>query len=390
MTRLSAYRVFSLVLVIVGCSSGIACTPALVSTQTPFMENVGDIEMSSRELRVRVIEFGRYFSATVEQSADRILVTSSDPAERRYALLWKARAIPAAQEAVLQIDPLMALVDIWAFAMQMEVFFESGPGKLWFTEGRSEVLATAGKLVGDAHSFAVRISVSGDVDAPEQEIRGWVNNHPIEDDLFLRDSVIGSGANLLGSQRGAFALVEDMNTTTREVGYRLAFYNEYLLKQVRWALELGGDDLLRVPRIDSLLTAVQHTLSIADGLTSEFDALAARERDALLTSAGQERAIVLAELNRQRIALLSTLSDERAIVLDAVSRERIAAMAAIRSEREATIETLASAIEDAKLESRAIVDYAVYRFGILLGAGLAIVLLFAFVVVLMLRRSFAA
>ncbi len=380
-------QVSSVWLTVAGLLLLAGCTGPLVRTQTPFMEDVGDIEMSARELRVRVVEFGRSFSASVEQSADRIIAATESPAERRAAILWKVRAIPAAQEAVLQIDPLMALVDVWAFAMQMEVFFDSGPGSHWFEPGNDEALRTARRLVLDAHNFAVRVSVSGNVDAPEAEIRGWVGNHAIGDDLFLRDSVIGSGANLLGSQRGAFALVEDMNTTTREVGYRLAFYNEYLLKQVRWAIELGGEEFFDVPAIDSLLTAVHQTMATADGLTSEFDALAARERDVLLTMVGSERRIVLADLERQRIAMLAALADERGIVLDALTLERIAAMESIRGEREATLAVLAAMVENGKSEARAIVDYAMYRVAILFAVGLFVLLVVVVVVVVVLRRS---
>ena len=362
-------------------SSG--CAGPLVSTQTPFMESVGDIEMSSRELRVRVVEFGRHFSATIEKAADDISASTSDPTERRYATLWKARAIPAAQEAVLQIDPLMALVDIWAFALQMEDFFESGSGAGWFSSGG---LATSKQLVADVRRLATKVSVSGDIRGPEAEIEIWVNNHPIVDDQFLRDSVIGSGADLLGNQRGAFALVEDMSTTTREIGYRLAFYNEYLLKQVRWAAELGGDAFFRMPAVDSLLTALHETMATASTLSRELDVLAEREREALTETIGVERSLLLADVERQRVALLEALSTERAIVLEALSNERVLAMQSVAGELETALETMTSMFEETKTESRAVVDYAMYRIAQLVAVVLGVMFLFAAVLILVFRR----
>lgn len=356
---------------IVLCTSSglVGCTPEIVSEQTPFMENIGDVDMTARELRVRVVEFGRHFAASVERAANTIASNSSDTASgtdaRRHATLWKARAIPAAQEAVLQIDPLMALVDVWALTLQMEDFFESGPGVDWFPQDGGHALAASRALVGDIRALARRISVTGEIAPYEEEIEIWVGNHPIEDDLFLRDSVIGSGADLLGDQDGAFAFVQDMNTTTREIGYRLAFYNEYLLKQLRWAADLGGGDMLRQPAVDSLLRAIHSTLGVADGLTDELGLLAAREREAILVALADERSLAFQDVDRQRHAMIAALTAERMAVLTALTREREAAMQAISREREVTLESIDAMYDDAKRESRAAIDYAFRRFAVL-------------------------
>lgn len=366
------------------------CNPDLVQRQTPFMVNVGDIEMSSRELRVRVVEFGRHVASTVEQNADRIAGATDDPAVRRSAIRWKARAIPAAQEAVLQIDPLMSFVDIWAFTMQMETFFESGDGASWFGTSQPEAIATSKQLLADARALALRISISGDIDVHEAEIRRWADGHPIRDDLLLRDSVIGSGADLLGDQRGAFALVEDMNATTREMAYRLAFYNEYLLKQVRWAIDLGGGSLMDSLDIDSTFAALRRTMALAETATDDVSAIAERERSEILEALRAERRILLAEIERQRLASFESIAGERAIVLDALSAERIAAMQAIAAEREAALETMLQLFDEGKQESRAVVDHAMYRLAQLLAVAGIIGLLVVIGLAVYLRRALQA
>lgn len=366
------------------------CNPDLVQRQTPFMVNVGDIEMSSRELRVRVVEFGRHVAATVEQQADRIAAETDDPDVRRSAIRWKARAIPAAQEAVLQIDPLMSFVDIWAFTMQMERFFESGDGASWFGASQPAAIATAKQLLDDARALALRISISGDIEVHEAEIRRWADGHPIRDDLLLRDSVIGSGADLLGDQRGAFALVEDMNSTTREMAYRLAFYNEYLLKQVRWAIDLGGGTLMDSLDIDSTFSALRRTMALAESATDDIGAIAERERTALLEALSVERRILLAEIERQRLASFSSIAGERAIVLDALAAERVAAMESIAAEREAAIETLLQLFDEGKLESRAVVDHAMYRLAQILAVAGILALLVVIGLAVYLKRSLQA
>ncbi|MHA1470454.1 MAG: hypothetical protein ACTSSP_07835, partial [Candidatus Asgardarchaeia archaeon] len=42
---------------------------------------------------------------------------------REKALLWKMYAIPLAKYAIFQQDPLAALVDAWAFCIQMKQYF---------------------------------------------------------------------------------------------------------------------------------------------------------------------------------------------------------------------------------------------------------------------------
>ncbi len=360
----------------------------VVPRQTPFMENTGDIDMSSRELRVRVVEFGRHFSASVEQAANEIIdAAKDDPDVRSAALLWKMQAIPAAHEAVLQVDPLMSLVDIWAFAMQMHDYFASGAGQDNLGEWQPKAVDTATALWRDATDLAKRVSVSGKIARHESEILAWAQNHPIEQSLLLRDSVIGSGAELLGEQRGAFALVDDMNATTREMANRLAFYNEYLLKQVQWSAQAVASALTSEYHLDSLVYRISSTLETSDRLMTDLPRLVEHERRALMAELALECALVINEIDVQRIATLEALRHERIAALDAVSRERELVLEALRAEREVVMNALTEMMEKVPDHSRSVVDHAVWRLAQLLAVLLVVSLVAALVLLLAWRAT---
>jgi hypothetical protein len=350
------------------------------------MENIGDIDMSSRELRVRVVEFGRHFSATVEQAADEIIAASDDdPGIRKAALLWKMQAIPAAQEAVLQVDPLMSLVDIWAFSMQMHDYFVSGGGRGQFGSWQQDAVLTAKSLQEDATDLARHVSVSGEIARHESEIRAWSLNHPIERSLLLRDSVVGSGADLLGEQQGAFALVDDMNSTTREMANRLAFYNEHLLKQVQWSAEALSSDLMSDHGMDSLVFRMSAALEASERMMTLLPDLAEHERLALTAELARERAIILDAINTQRIETLEVLRSERIAALESLSGERALILEAVRTEREVVLNALSELMEQIPDQSRSVVDHAVWRLAQLLLAVL-VVTIFGLVVLLLVWR----
>jgi hypothetical protein len=97
--------------------------------QTPIMRQVGGVEVSSNELRVFIRDTSDRFAGVIEVSADEIIAGTDDPQVRYNALIWKSRAIPVGFDAVFQSDPLVAVLDSWAFAEQLRQYFTTGAGK---------------------------------------------------------------------------------------------------------------------------------------------------------------------------------------------------------------------------------------------------------------------
>jgi hypothetical protein len=354
------------------------------------MEASGQIEMTSIELRARVVEFGRHFSSEVERSADAIIEAADDPEIRRNALLWKMHAIPVAQEAVLQMDPLMALLEVWGLAHQMRVFFETGKGSSVFGAYQDLATAASASLVEHAEELALVVARGGEIADARGRLYAWAEQNPIETLLFQRASVTGSAAELLrsGERAGAFAVVGDLNATTREIVYRLGLYNEYLLKEVRWHSELFAEDLLTNEELLSTLSVVRESLERLTALAESLPSTVQEEREAVLEALSDERRVVLEAVRAERELILSRIGEERRLVLEAIVAERRQVLEALHSETEFALDELDQTTDSAFVASRGLVDHAFTRLAQLLAVAGVVGFVALLVLILVFRSGF--
>lgn len=353
--------------------------------QTAFMSTAPAIRASMGEMRVRAIELGRLYSIEIERAADSIRAVSTDPAVRQQAQLWKMYAIPAAHEAVLLTDPALSIVDAWAFAKQMEYYFDQGAGREAFGPHQAIALNAVRRLDTAALEQAVLVTDSTrNLEGAETQLRAFAEQYPIQGPQFGRTSFAVTSADLLGTDIGsAVAAVGDINQTVNQIAHRLSFHNEYLLKQASWTsqylLEQMAYDTSVVGALASAVEALENASALADGLPD----LVAGERAAVLAALSQELASLMASVDAQRVATLEVLSAEIQTMVAAVARERAAVIEALGSERATVIEATVPLINAA-------VDHVVWRVAqLLVGVGL-FVLLVVGVVVLSLRRRAAA
>ena len=121
--RIATVLIIALAVTLLGLG-GCASAPK----QTALMDEMGVKDVSARELRLRVYDFGISFSAEVERAADFIIAAAADPDIERRALMWKVNATTVMNLAIFQIDPLAAVIDATTFSYQMRAFFEDGAG----------------------------------------------------------------------------------------------------------------------------------------------------------------------------------------------------------------------------------------------------------------------
>jgi len=353
------------------------------------MESVGTIEITSKELRARVIEFGRKFSGDVEHSANRIMEVSSDPEVRRNALLWKMHAVPAVQEAVLHMDPLMGVLEAWGLCLQMRNFFASGDGSELFGAQQPIAQATSESLVERAERFAEAVSSRGTMTDARDQLRVWAERHPLETLNFQRPTVTASGANLLrtGARSGAFATVADLDAAAREGLYRLGLYNEYLLKEVRWHSQLFAEDLLKNDEIVSTLAVTRESLQRLTILAESLPETVQEERQLILEALTAERLAILEALSLERAMILDRVGEERREVLEAVMGERARVLDALHAETEFAMDELDATTDSAFVASRDLVDHAFWRLAQLLAVAGAITFVAMLILILVFRGS---
>ncbi len=351
------------------------------------MESVPEVTATTREMRTRVVQFGRHISALIEQAADSIEMRSTDAQIRRQAVLWKMNALPATQEAVLISDPLLAFLDSWAFAKQMKDYFADGSGRNLFGDHQQIAVQAAIRIENDAAELARVVTDSADLSSIEARLSSWATRNPLDSPLFARTSIAAAAAGVFGAQAtGAVGTVASINETIEEIANRLAFHNEYLLKEIDWRARLLLDDVKIDVGIDTALTVVTEALERAVAVAEATPEIIAGERVAVLEAVRNERIAAISAIDEQRIAIMRAVEAERVAVLVAVEQERRAVLAVIREERIATLDAMESMLQRAIDESHGLVDHFFWRAAQLLGG---LVLIAGLVVVGIWRRPVA-
>jgi hypothetical protein len=324
-----------------------------------------NLSVVGEELRIRVRALAGPYVGAIEETADAASARcGADPQVRVHALRWKLAAIPQAQDALFEPDPLVALLDGWAYALQMQGWLEGPAGRDAFGACREDAAAAMARVAGRAREIADALAPEQG-QAAEDRVRGWAQSHPLRS-LFLPRATIAPELATASARRdmGALAAVGTVVETLDDLTARIAAYRETLLKEAAWTGELAASraatsDLARQASGDAarIAEAVDRIGRLADRLPQVI----ARERAAALEALRAERKEVLAELDLQRTETLALLQSERAAVLD-----RLDAMGG-------------GAIDHAGSRTEALVDRAFLRaaqlaLGILIACAIAALL----------------
>jgi hypothetical protein len=306
-------------LVLYGCSSGTTSKGALIKSSK-------HVESSAAELGARDQSLLGRYSAEIETAADKIIFESPSPITRRQALVWKAEAIPALQTSLLNIDPLAAAIDTWAFIFQMQAYMNQPKVKQGWGEFYPVVTETLNRMESEMEQLLRTVAPSGNMDAARQKVESWAKENPIEVSLADRKS---ADADLIQrtdqSDLRARASLKAITESIGDLTARMDSFNTYLPKQARWQAELMLSDLARNPQIDAAMSnaaALSSTLEKTSGSIEQIPEFV-----------GQLQKTTLANIDTQRVDTQGFLRQERLQTLDAIKQERIATLAALRSER---------------------------------------------------------
>ncbi len=289
----SAFLIF---LAISGC--------ATITEESPLLKKLGGVEMKTAEVQLRVRSLAMPIVSRVEMASDRIIATSPDPGVRREALLWKIEAVPILYQTILNPDPLVGVLDTWAFVYQMRNYFDQGPGRSALGKSYRIAVDSCDDINRMILSFAreVKPGVTG------EKVREWAQSHPITGSISGRTSVGMLFARTMAEKdmdalAAAGAAVEGLNDLTQ----RVDLYAAFLPKAARWQAELLLSDL-----------RASETLQV---LTSDVARIASVERVAELADGipvliSQERETVLRELKAYSDRLSQDVEDRSLRIID--------------------------------------------------------------------------
>ena len=189
-------------LAIVLCSQG--CS--LVSLKSP------ERPLSDRDLNTRILtrEFSYHFISAVQQRADEIAASETDPKVIANTLRWKIGAAEESQRAAMRLAPAMSLLDTWALAEQMKVFLSPGnPGAALFGTHQEAALSLASELDEDASTLASRLISGRDLDKDRDFVQMYSREHPLTSLDFVRASVVELWTQ---SQGANFKVIDSLGT----------------------------------------------------------------------------------------------------------------------------------------------------------------------------------
>jgi hypothetical protein len=290
------------------------------------------------ELRIRVRALVGPYVGALESSADEAALRCPDPAVRAGALAWKLQAVPLAQDALLQPDPLVALIDGWAYAAQLRDLLAGERGRAELGACSSAAAASMGRLAEQGRAIVAGLAPD-DVARADRFVQRWASEHPLQALAAPRATVAATLAPATARKElGALAAVGTIVESLDDLTVRIAAYRETILKEARWTGELataqvGASDLAARAAEDAGRIAL--AADRMGALAARIPALLERERAAALSAVRGERETVLADIDRQRADTLRALQSEMDAAfgrIDGLSRGAIDE-AAVRAER---------------------------------------------------------
>jgi hypothetical protein len=344
---------------------------ATTPRQTALMRGSGQISATTAELRTRMAEFGRRFAGGIEHAADDISAATDDPAIRRNAILFKLSAVSAAHDAALRPDPVLAVLDTYAFGVQLEQFFTSDAGLETFGEHAAVGQAALDQVGESWDALLAAVSDSGISAASIDSIERWALRYPLGGVPFVRASLVGETAGLLRSdETGLLTTVSSLEGSVARLEHRVGYLNETAGKQVTWLATLALMDA----RISDEASAVRHFLDTSSDFIASIPELTDAQREAVVAALREERRAVLLDVDRQRVATLAEINRALATVLETVGGERSALADLVTAERTAAFEELHALVDSGVAGQLSVIDHLFLRLAQLFGA-LVIILL---------------
>ncbi len=347
---------------IVSCAAiGLVTACASAPRQTKVM-SVANVEMSTDELRQRVYELGSREEGLVLDAIARIYARSMDLRVRRAAIDWGLAAVPAVQEATLRPEPLVAVIDLWALALQTENWARDGPGRARLGEGGSVVEQASREMASECEQLA-KLVLGGSAarqDEARHKMERWAVENPITSATFDRPSasVAWSGAFVEDQRSGLASFVVNTDQRLEMLSQRVAMLNRNVMTRMRWTLELLLQDSLGKENVAALLEEGIHGV--------------AAERKALLADMDRERAAIFAQITSEREAITA---EANALVAQTDSRVN-----ALVDQTDARVNAL---VDQTDARARALIDH------LLVGAALvgALLILLAACAIWILRHA---
>jgi len=365
-----------------------------VPPRTGLLEReVEGAQLNGKQLWLLLYDFVPRFSDRVEEAADQIIARATDKEIQKNALMWKINATSACFRTAARQDPLAAMLDMWVLCKQMSQFFEDGAGSTVFGPWQLIAIDTSRQLKEEIKDIAkILVPTEEQFERGRQIVNSFVEEAPIENLYFVRKSIASRLVQFVNTEgRALMEVVGDITENLVGLQKILVLYADHLPDLGRWQAELL---LYQIERLETISKALAEFESMSESV----------KRMTVITELlpkliEQERAALLADIDRQRIQSFEEIEAMRLVTLEFLQNERLAVFDTIREERIAAIKQLGDEIIEVKEDlgdvtlkttnslaqhSRELIDFFFWRV-LQLGALFLVVII---IIVLLDRRLF--
>jgi hypothetical protein len=340
-------RAVTLVLIGVVVLELTGCT--VIPRQSGLASTSGNVSASNDQIRTQVYGNALGFSGAIRTAANKIIAETDDPAIRRRALKFKMEAISAGQVSISYHDPLVSILDLWAFTIQLVNYYRDGPGRDDFGPWQDGLVATLEQFPPRLEERALRLVKDTTAVAAGETINQWADAHPITGEIRQRPWMADTLSTLYQAQgMGAAGAMGVMAERISNLSDRLAIYYAVLPDQMRWEAEVFLEDFMtRNELIQPVLDSVV-SMSASLGRVVEIAESGSPLIDSLLATIRMDARLLIAEaldsVDVIRLAAMGDVDREISVVLDALQGERVAVMATIDTLTQARIDQAVSAV----------------------------------------------
>lgn len=287
-------------------------------------DNLPEAKVSSRTLRIMVVEFLPNYAHRIEVTADTILSQTDDPRLIKNALLWKINGISAGFGAASRPDALAAFLDMWVLVHQSRQLFETSLAPPQFGPWQGQAIAACRLLENQLAAIHDKLEVDDTLGATF--VAETVRKQPLNDLYFQRAPLMTQNFERIQERdRELLEVISSLQQDVDEIQRVSALYAEFLPKQSRWQAELLAMDAARFPIIQASMTQIRGATQAANQIAttaSRLESTLESELAAIPATLDLQREAVMQHLDQMRVETLERLTEERRQVMNSIHEEQ--------------------------------------------------------------------
>ncbi|WP_196895061.1 hypothetical protein [Aureivirga marina] len=292
--------------------------------------DTGTKPLPKRYLNIRIAtqEYGNLMLDRIEYASDSIIKLTENRKTELEALQWKLNASIGISRVAYQISPELALLDTWAYAIEMENLINSSDGKKLFGNyyqvAKDAIVLNRKGIEEIALKQLPKRKEQKYLDFVKKHAKNFpmkslkMNHEPVRESFLTYTNTPDS---LAVQSVGSLAeVVADFSTT-------VAFTTNNTKKQFLWESQIlakeNGLDTLNFNRVaDSLNLRMMELIAVAEEspeLLGEAIENFQQETKPIFDNINRQIETVFDDIEKERIAIDSIISRERRIIMNDIN-----------------------------------------------------------------------